>query len=76
MRYEYRIKADIIRDEQDTEHEVYGIAAYDTDTNTPIRIIGDIFCEREAAEWFISLCNRLELSVEQLDEAVEDVICA
>ncbi|MBQ8551529.1 MAG: hypothetical protein IJ428_01810 [Clostridia bacterium] len=76
MKYYYRIKADTILDELGHEHTVYGIAIYQNGKAFPERIIGDIFCERDAAEWFVGLCNDLELCPEQLDDAVADVIVA
>ncbi len=76
MKYSYRISTDTIIDEVGVPHMVYGIAIYQGDSSTPERVIGDIFCERDAAEWFVTLCNNLELCPEQLDDAVSDVIVA
>lgn len=76
MKYFYRISTDTIIDEVGTTHTVYGIAVHRDSSPTPERIIGDIFCERDAAEWFVGLCNDLGLCPDQLDDAVSDVIVA
>jgi len=76
MRYFYKINENTIIDEGGNEHNVYGIGIYENGGYFPSRVIHDIFGDRGAAEWFVALCNSLGLCPEQLDDAVEDVICA
>ena len=76
MKHTYKLTADTIIDELGNEHIVYGIAITNDTSDIPERVISDIFGERDAAEWFVELCNRLELSPDQLDDAVADVIAA
>ena len=52
----YKIREDTIYDDTGTPHTVYGLTL-DGSLSIP-----DIFTSRPAAEEFIKLCNRLELS--------------
>ena len=64
----YRIRKDIVYDELGKPHTVYGITL-DGSLSTP-----DIFTSRPAAEEFIKLCNRLELSPEHIYEVIDDFL--
>ena len=62
----------------DAARTSYGIAAYahaETDgTGAVIERIGDVTSDRERLSAFVKTCNRLDLSVIHLREAVEDFL--
>ena len=64
----YKIREDIVYDERGKPHNVYGITL-DGSLSIP-----DIFTSRPAAEEFIKLCNRLDLSPEHVYEVIDDIL--
>lgn len=64
----YKIREDIFYDEFGKPHTVYGITLDDALS------IPDIFTSRPAAEEFIKLCNRLELSPLHIYEVIDDLL--
>lgn len=72
----YKLTETTVTDGSGTAHAAFGIALYQAESDQPTRVIGGIFTDRAAAEEFISLCNRLELSPDHLDDVIEDVLAA
>lgn len=68
MNSPYKLREDTIYDELGKPHTVYGITL-DGSLSIP-----DIFTSRPAAEEFIKLCNRLELSPLHIYEVIDDLL--
>ena len=68
MKPTYKLRADTILTEQGIPVTVYGITL-DGSLSIP-----DIFTSRPAAEEFIKLCNRLELSPLHIYEVIDDLL--
>ena len=72
MKYEYRVRTDIVYDEDKLPRTVYGVELL---TNGEVkRSVPDVFFERQKAEQFVCACNTLHLRPRHLDEVVEDAI--
>ena len=69
----YRVRNDIMLDEERQAHTVYGIEAIDTDGEI-LSSFPDVFADRQHAECFADLCNDEGLSLMHLQYAVEDVL--
>lgn len=69
MKKPYRIREDSIYDDLGNPHTVYGIEAPSYNISIP-----DIFTSKPAAEEFVNLCNRLDLSPEHVYEVIDDMI--
>lgn len=52
----------------------FGIVAYDTFREEPIRSIADISIDEEAVRRFVDLCNALKLDICHFEDAVEDFL--
>lgn len=65
----YQLRTDTINDEQNQQHEVYGIVVSDEDISIP-----DLFTEKSEAMCFVELCNHLDLSSIHLMEVIEDIL--
>ena len=72
MKNEYRVRADIVHDEEEQAHTVYGIDLLVDGKVT--RSVPDVFFEAKKADEFVHLCNTLELSPLHLDDVVEDAL--
>ena len=68
MTQPYKIREDVTYDDLGKSHTVYGITLDGTLS------IPDIFTSRPAAEEFIKLCNRLELSPLHVYEVIDDLL--
>lgn len=68
MKPTYKLRTDTILTEQGIPVTVYGITL-DRSLSIP-----DIFTSRPAAEEFIKLCNRLELSPLHIYEVIDDLL--
>ncbi len=73
MRQEYRLKKNILHNMEGQEYIAYGIEAVDP-SGTVLGSFSDVFFDRKAAEDFVALCNRCELSLLHFADAVEDAI--
>ena len=69
----YRVRNDIMLDEERQAHTVYGIEAIDTDGEI-LSSFPDVFADRQHAECLADLCNDEGLSLMHLQYAVEDVL--
>lgn len=69
----YRVRNDIMLDEERQAHTVYGIEAIDTDGEI-LSSFPDVFADKQHAECFADLCNDEGLSLMHLQYAVEDVL--
>lgn len=68
MKPAYKLRTDTVRSELGQPVTVYGITL-DGSLSIP-----DIFTSRPAAEEFIKLCNRLELSPIHIYEVIDDLL--
>lgn len=69
MKPAYKLRTDTVLTEQGTFATVYGIEAPSHNISIP-----DIFTSLPAAEEFVNLCNRLELSPEHVYEVIDDLL--
>ena len=69
----YRVRNDIILDEERQAHTVYGIEAIGTDGEI-LSSFPDVFSDKQKAECFAGLCNDEGLSLIHLQNAVEDAL--
>ena len=72
MKYEYRVRTDVVFDEDENPHTVYGVDLF---VNGEVkRSVPDVFFEKGRADEFVGACNTLHLRPMHLDDAVEDAI--
>ena len=72
MKYEYRVRTDIVYDEDKLPHTVYGVELL---TGGEVeRAVPDVFFDRKKADAFVGACNTLHLRPMHLDDAVEDAL--
>lgn len=69
----YILRTDILTDEENRRHTVYGITALDSRGNV-LQSVADIFFCKEKAENFITLCNEEKLELIHLQNVIEDVL--
>ena len=69
MKPAYPLRTDTVLTEQGTFATVYGIEAPSHNVSIP-----DIFTSKPAAEEFVNLCNRLDLSPEHIYEVIDDLL--
>lgn len=76
MNYLYRIRNDVIFDENDEKITVYGIDVLETTHNEEktIKSVPDVFCSKSKAVTFIKLCNRLNLSPIHIMDVIDDIL--
>lgn len=72
MKYTYMVRVDIIHDEDNCAHTVYGIDLF-ADKEI-VQSLPDIFFERQKAKELVALCNALDLSPLHLIDVAEDAI--
>ena len=72
MKIYYTVEEERIAGE-DREHLAFGIAARREDGER-IAGVSSLFFDRERAEQFAAVCNRLGLSPRHLDEVAEDIL--
>ena len=72
MQVKYTLRTDILNDESNQKHTVYGINALDSFGNL-LETIEDIFLSKEKAEEFIELCNEEKLELIHLQNVVDDL---
>jgi len=73
MEYVYRVRSDVIIDDDGKKHTVYGIDAM-TCQNIIITAVSDIFFDEEDAQAFVELCNNKKLSLIHLPDVIEDIL--
>lgn len=72
MNYTYKLRTDIIFDEDNKAHTVYGI---DLSENGIVKkSIKDIFFDSTSAERLVELCNSCNLSPIHLMDVIEDAL--
>jgi len=69
----YKLRADIVLDEDNCEYKVYGITALDTYENV-LMTVEDIFFDKQKAEEFVELCNQEKLELIHLQYVIEDIL--
>ncbi len=72
MDYEYRVRTDIVLDEDKQPHTVYGVELLAG--GEVKRAVPDVFFDRQKADAFVGACNTLHLRPMHLDDVVEDAI--
>ena len=73
MQVTYTLRTDIVTDEDNNKHTVYGVEALDNFENT-LESFADIFFDKQKAEEFIQLCNEEKLELVHLQNVIEDII--
>ena len=68
MKNTYSVRSDVIKDDQDNPHIVYGINIVGAQP------IPNIFTSKTEAARFSSLCNRLHLSPIHIHEVIDDLL--
>ncbi len=71
MQVTYTLRTDILIDEENHKHTVYGINALDFEN--VLKSIADIFFDKQKAENFIELCNEEKLELVHLQDVIEDI---
>ena len=72
MDIEYRMREDKVADEDGVLHTVYGFEVWRN--GEAIRVIPDVCCTRERAEYYLGLFNELGLSLWHLDDIIEEIV--
>ena len=72
MNIEYRMREDMVADEEGVLHRVYGFEAWRD--GKAIRVIPDVCCTRDRAEYYLKLFNALGLSLLHLDDVIEEIL--
>ena len=72
MKHYYRVKIEKEILGEENSKETYGIEAVSMD-GASLRAVGGLFSRLEEAERFVALCNRGELSLLHIDDAVADL---
>ena len=72
MKNKYKVRTDIILDEDNQEHIVYGVDVYRD--NHLVKSVPDVFLECDKAIKFVCLCNDLKLSEIHIMSVIEDAI--
>lgn len=73
MKVKYTLRTDIVTDEDNNKHTVYGVDALDRFENV-LESVADIFFDKLKAEEFIKLCNEEKLELIHLQDVIEDVL--
>lgn len=73
MQVKYTLRTDIVTDEENNKHTVYGVDALDRFENV-LESVADIFFDKLKAEEFIKLCNEEKLELIHLQDVIEDVL--
>ena len=73
MQVIYKLRTDIVLDEDNCEYTVYGITALDSYENV-LMTVEDIFFDKQKAEEFVELCNNEKLELIHLQDVIDDVI--
>ena len=73
MQVKYALRTDIVTNEDNQKHNVYGINAVDTLGNI-LESYEDIFFDRRKADEFIDLCNKEKLELIHLPDVIEDIL--
>lgn len=73
MQVIYTLRTDIVTDEDNHKHIVYGVNALDSFKNV-LKSVADIFFDKQKAEEFIELCNEEKLELVHLENVIEDVL--
>lgn len=73
MQVKYTLRTDILTDEDNNKHTVYGVDALDRFENV-LESVADIFFDKLKAEEFIKLCNEEKLELMHLQDVIEDVL--
>ena len=73
MPYIYNLRVDVANDEENNIHTVYGIDANNSESGETVSV-SDVFRNKDIAARFVEKCNRSQLSIVHLYEAIEDAL--
>lgn len=73
MQVTYTLRTDIVTDEDNHKHIVYGINALDS-FGSVLKSVDNIFFSKQKAEEFIELCNEEKLELIHLKDVIEDIL--
>ena len=65
----YQVTQDLFSDENDQTYTAFGIEYPEEDLYIP-----DVFLDRERAEEFVALCNKLDLNPLHIFDVLEDIL--
>lgn len=74
MGYLYRLRSDVITDDDGVEVIVYGVDVFDRATDKVLKSIPDIFVDCVTAKAFIELCNSEKLNLVHMEDVIEDAL--
>lgn len=73
LQVKYTLKTDIVTDEENHAHTVYGITVLDNFENI-LKTIKDIFLNKQKAEEFIELCNKEKVELIHIQDVIDDML--
>lgn len=65
----YKVTQDLVTNENDQTYTAFGIEYPEEDLYIP-----DVFFDRERAEEFVALCNKLDLTPLHIFDVLEDIL--
>lgn len=65
----YKVTQDLVTNENDQTYTAFGIEYPEEDLYIP-----DVFFDRERAEEFVALCNKLDLNPLHIFDVLEDIL--
>lgn len=73
MKYTYRVRIGTVYNEEGSAYLSYGVEALN-EKGEALDSVSDVFLNKDRAEQFVRICNRGELSLIHLKDAIEDAI--
>ena len=72
----YQILQETLWNPESGTYTAYAVCAYEVQNETSVlrSYTSDVFLNKEEAETFVTLCNRLHLSLIHLPDAIEDAL--
>lgn len=72
----YQVVEEMLWGQDFGKYKSFGICAHQMngEVDEPVAYISDVFLSKESADQFVNLCNRLQLDIVHLDEAISDAI--
>ena len=72
MKIKYTVRSDIVTDDEGNVHTVYGFNVFEG--GKIIRVLPDLFTDKDTAYRYAGLFCRYGMPVAQLDEVLEEII--
>lgn len=73
---QYELKEENFAEEESGSRRTYGVYAYDSETNSLIVSMHDVFTDAAQGERLVRECNEYELDPIHLDEVIENELLA